>query len=160
MSVQTDTTPAKRVRKPRQPQGAPQRPTITDAEYAELLSIRLAAMHGFEKGSVDQATKNAARAAVRRARVTRKAEEDVLAAWNEWEERQAAEAEAAKASKPKRTRTSKAKQSEPTEDAPKPAEDERLGTLTEVDPPLLEVTPDGEGGLVVTPVTDEPEVDE
>lgn len=55
-----------------------QRPTITDAEYKELLAVRLAAMKGFANGEVDAATKNAARAAVRQARKVRKAEGAIL----------------------------------------------------------------------------------
>lgn len=52
-----------------------QNPTVTDEQYKELLAIRLTAMHGFDKGEVDEATMKLARAAVRKARKVRKAEE-------------------------------------------------------------------------------------
>lgn len=73
-------------------------PTVTDAQYKELLAIRLTAMHGFESGEVDQQTMLAARAAVRKARKVRKAEEanGVLSTFREHEEKLAAEAEAKK----------------------------------------------------------------
>lgn len=83
----------------------PVRPTVTDAEYQELLATRLVAMHGYADGTVDTATKNAARAAVRKARTVRKAEEasGVLPAWRDHE----AALEAAKAAKPRRPRAKK-----------------------------------------------------
>lgn len=48
--------------------------TITDAQYKELLATRLAAMKGFEAGTVSEEDKNKARAAVRNARKVFKAE--------------------------------------------------------------------------------------
>jgi hypothetical protein len=48
--------------------------SITPAQYQEMLDIRRAAMQGFADGTVDAATKNTARAAVRNARKVLKAE--------------------------------------------------------------------------------------
>src|SRR5882724_1308260 len=92
-------------RKPRTPKGAPQTPTVTDDKYKELLAIRLLAMHGFEDGSVDAATKNAARKAIRDARKVRALEEKsgVLPAWRAYQEAQAA----AKVAKPRKPRAKK-----------------------------------------------------
>jgi len=98
----------------------PQRPTVTDSEYADLLAIRLGAMHGFEANppTVSTEAKNQARAAVRNARKVRRAEETsgVLPAWRDHEAKLAKEAEAKKAARPKRTRKPAAAkaESEPT----------------------------------------------
>ncbi len=87
---------------------APQTPTITDEQYQELLAIRLAAMKGFDAGTVDAETKNKARAAVRKARTVRKAEAAVITTWNAFQaEQEAAKAKAAeekKAARKPRTR--------------------------------------------------------
>lgn len=111
-------------RKPRSPKGAPQTPKVTDEAYKELLEIRLLAMHGFEDGTVDAATKNAARKAIRDARKMRSAEEKsgVLPAWRAYQEKLAAE----KAAKPKRSRKAPAAKVTPepevvTENDPEPA---------------------------------------
>lgn len=47
--------------------------TITQQSYQKLLDTRRAAMAGFAEGTVDEATKNAARAEVRNARKALKA---------------------------------------------------------------------------------------
>jgi hypothetical protein len=124
-----------RTRKPRTPKDAPQRPTVTDQEYLELLAIRLGAMKGFAKGTVDATTKNLARAAVRKARIVRKDEAEVISAWNEWEAAEPARKEAEKAAKPRRTRTKKpvTEASEPvTEPSTDPVLDEAEAQLEHV----------------------------
>lgn len=57
-----------------------QTPTVSDEQYQEMLAIRLAAMKGFEAGTVDEDTMKAARAVVRKARKIRKAEAAILEA--------------------------------------------------------------------------------
>lgn len=52
--------------------------TISDEEYSELLSTRLAAKHGFEAGTVTEDEYNAARKQVRDARKVRRAEGAVV----------------------------------------------------------------------------------
>lgn len=114
----TDTSQAStRVRKPRNrkaPTNAPTRPTVTDQEHKELLDIRSAAMKGFTAGTVDSATKNAARKAVRDSRKVRNLEEEtgVLPTWRAWEaseaERVAKEQEAKVAARKPRSRAKKA----------------------------------------------------
>lgn len=106
-------------------------PTVTDEQYKELLAIRLTAMHGFEAGKVDEATMKLARAAVRRARKVRKAEEasGVLPAYRDHLVKQAeAKSEAAKkaAATRKSRRTTKVEPKAETEPAPEvtPAENE------------------------------------
>lgn len=108
-----------RTRKPRNQKDAPPQPRVTDAQYTELLAIRLAAMHGFDDGTVDAATKNQARAAVRQARKVRKEDAEVNATWNAYQEKLAAEKEAAKSARPKRSRAKKATvpATEPTAEA-------------------------------------------
>lgn len=84
-------------------------PTVTDEQYKELLSIRLAAMHGFADGTVDEATKNQARTAVRKARKVRHLEEEngVLPDYREYQAKQVAEAEAKKATRTRKPRVKK-----------------------------------------------------
>jgi len=115
----------------RTPKNAPQRPTVTDDEYQDLLAIRLGAMHGFEANppTVTAEAKNQARAAVRNARKVRKAEAQVIADWNEYQAKLAAEAEAKKAARPKRARKPAAAKVEP-EQAPE--------VTPEVTEPVLE----------------------
>lgn len=104
-------------RKPRTPKDAPQRPTVTDEQYKELLAIRLMAMHGFESGDVDAATKNLARKGVRDARKVRSAQEKsgVLPAWRSYQEAQAA----LKVAKPRKPRATK-KSATPVVTTPEP----------------------------------------
>lgn len=52
--------------------------TISDEEYSELLTVRLAAKHGFEAGTVTEEEYNAARKAVRDARKVRRNEGAVV----------------------------------------------------------------------------------
>lgn len=103
-------------RKPRTPKNAPQRPTITDEDYQVLLATRLETGHQFEAGTLDKDTKNLARAAVRKARLVRKAEEvsGVLPAWRAFQQAEAEAKEAAKAARPKRSRKAPAAKTEPT----------------------------------------------
>lgn len=120
----------------RKPTNAPERPLVTDDEYLDLLAIRLAAMKGFEAGTVSSEDKNYARAGVRNARKTRKVPTQVALneAWNAYQTKLAADKEAAKAARPKRTR--------------KPAGP----VLTGVPAPEIIVTPTEDGGVQVTPV--------
>lgn len=92
-------------------------PTVTDEQYQELLSIRLAAMHGFADGTVDEPTMKAARAAVRKARKIRRTEEGngVLPTYREHLQKLAAEKEAAAKA---RTRKPRAKKQTVTQSAP------------------------------------------
>lgn len=83
--------------------------TVTDEQYQEFLAIRLAAMKGFEAGTVDEVTMKAARAAVRRARKVRRAESAQLEALRE-QEAQKAEARSQAAKKAAATRASKRQQ--------------------------------------------------
>lgn len=113
----------------------PTKPLVTDAEYKELLAIRLEAMHGFEDGTVDAETKNRARAAVRNARKVRK-DPDQLAlndAWNAFQQAQA-EAKQAAAEARKSARKPRAKKSaEPETEAPvQELEDGEQDTVPEV----------------------------
>lgn len=82
------------------------KPTISDEQYKEMLAIRLAAMKGFEKGTVDRDTMLAARAVVRRARKVRNAEVELLESTRKAEEAKA-EARSAAAKKAAATRAAK-----------------------------------------------------
>lgn len=96
-------------------------PTVTDEQYQELLSIRLAAMHGFADGTVDEATMKTARAAIRKARKVRRTEEGngVLPAYREHLAKQAAEKEAAAKA---RTRKPRVKKEQPVTQPAEPVE--------------------------------------
>lgn len=83
---------------------------FTGSDYSQMLAIRLTAMHGNAEGTVDDATKNKARAAVRNAR---KAIQNAGFSVDEWRElekaREAAlvQPEAPKAATPRKPRTRK-----------------------------------------------------
>ena len=64
----------------------PQRPTITDSEYQELLATRLATGKAFENGEVTHEVYLETRRQVRNARKTRKAEAEVISTWNAFQE--------------------------------------------------------------------------
>lgn len=85
---------------------------ITGSQYKELLDTRQLAMHGFAEGTVDAATKAAARTAVRNARKLINANEDGLsvAEWRQAEELREAELKAAQQPK---VRTRKPRQPKP-----------------------------------------------
>lgn len=74
---------------------------FTGTQYTEALAIRTAAMHGFAEGTVDAATKSAARAAVRSMRKAINATEFSVPEWRQAE----AEREAAQKASRKRSRT-------------------------------------------------------
>lgn len=63
-----------------------QQPTVSDSQYKEMLAIRLAAMKGYEAGTVDEDTMKAARAMVRKARKVRRNEAAILEAARQAEE--------------------------------------------------------------------------
>lgn len=69
---------------------------FTGTQYAALLETRRIAMAGFAEGTVDTATKNAARAAVRNAR---KAVDATGMSMSEWREAEQAREDALKASR-------------------------------------------------------------
>lgn len=140
--TENKTTKPRAPRKPKAPTGAPERPTVTLREYqGTILPNRLAAMHAYENGEIDLATRNLARRAVRQARTIMKAEAGKVEAFEEFEkaedERKAAEAENKPARKP-RTRAAK-KEIEQVPGSP----------LTEVEAPELKVTETEDGGVKV-----------
>lgn len=90
-------------------------PTVTDEQYKGLLSVRLAAMHGFAEGTVDLETKNRARSAVRNARKVRKAEGAVVETYRQHLVQQA-EARSQAAQKAAATRRSR--KTQPAQDVP------------------------------------------
>lgn len=99
---------------------------FTGSEYAEMLNIRKAAMAGFAGNTVDAATKNAARAAVRNARKAIQAAGFDVKSWREAEELR--EAELAAAQQPKaRTRR-------PRTPKPSVAETTTVGDEDQVEP--------------------------
>lgn len=96
-------------------------PTVTDEQYLDLLAIRLGAMKGFAATpqTVDEETKNKARAAVRNARKVRKNEAAILVAYRQHLDAQAqARSDAAK--KAASTRRSR-KSTKPTAEVTTPA---------------------------------------
>lgn len=113
-------------------------PTVTDEQYKELLAIRLTAMHGFEAGEVDEATMKLARAAVRKARKVRKAEEanGVLPAYRDHLVKQAeAKSEAAK----KAAATRRSRKAQPKTDPQPPADVNPVENETEPSTETAEV---------------------
>ena len=84
--------------------------TFTGTQYTEMLEKRLQAMHQFEAGTIDQATKNAARAVVRQARrqITSAGMEV-----GEWREAEAKREDAAKVARTTKRAQAKAEVSQP-----------------------------------------------
>lgn len=74
---------------------------FTGTQYTQALATRTVAMKGFAEGTVDAATKNAARAEVRRMRKAINATELSVPEWRQAE----AEREAAQKASRKRSRT-------------------------------------------------------
>lgn len=85
--------------------------SFSGPEYSEYLEVRRQAMKGYAEGTVDAATKNAARTLVRTARKAIQAAGMTVADWREAEAArvaaEAAEAEAKKAARPRKPRAKK-----------------------------------------------------
>lgn len=127
---------------------------FSGSQYKELLEIRQAAMKGFAEGTVDQATKNAARTAVRKARKEITDTGTPVAEWRELEalreDEVARAAEAARAAKPRKPRKALSKN---RTDATGSEQDlESTPVLEEVPAPEVTVTETEDGGVQVTPV--------